>query len=225
MSLLEMLMRLYRFLGAAYGLRTLREQRLRIGRIDELNDDFEFVGLALAQKAERIALREMRRHLSVKNGVLCMSESWDSPLMWAHYADSHKGMALGFEVPQAAFYKVNYTKTRPKLADLGMSALDDLTPEDIKRLTRTKAHGWSYEREHRAYLALQNGEEIDGIKHYFVHFSDNLRLREVIVGSRFKGRRQEVVDATGDSDVDIFMARGSFEDFRVVRQRQDSMWP
>lgn len=83
-------MRRYRFLSAEYGFRSLQEKRLRIGRIEELNDDFEFLGLALAEKTDRIALREVRRHLHVKSGVLCMSEAWDSPLMWAHYAESHK---------------------------------------------------------------------------------------------------------------------------------------
>ncbi|MEJ6785598.1 DUF2971 domain-containing protein [Aminobacter sp. Piv2-1] len=219
------LMRLYRFLSAEYGFRSLQEKRLRIGRIEELNDDFEFLGLALAEKTDRIALREVRRHLHVKSGVLCMSEAWDSPLMWAHYAESHKGMVLGFDVPERAFYKVDYTGKRPSLADMGLSALDDITPEDIKRLTRTKADGWSYEREYRAYLALKDGVEINGAVHYFLPFSTNLRLREVIVGSRYKGKRQEVIDAVHDTTVEVYMARGSFEEFRMVRQRQDRMWP
>jgi len=130
-------MRVYRFLEASYGLMSLRDRRLRIGRIEELNDDFEFIGLALGEKEDRLALRGMRRHMDSKSGVLCMSKNWDSPLMWAHYADSHKGIVLGFDVPERAFYKVDYVKDRPRLADLGLSALDDITPEQIKTLTRT----------------------------------------------------------------------------------------
>jgi hypothetical protein len=217
-------MRLYRFLKAHYGLMSLRDRRLRIGRIEELNDDFEFIGLALGEKEDRIALRGMRRHMDCKSGVLCMSKAWDSPLMWAHYADSHKGMVLGFDVPPKAFYKVDYVADRPKLADLGLSGFDDITPEQIKTLTRTKAAGWSYEQEYRAFLALGAGQEIDGKTHHFVPFWEKLRLRQVIVGSRFEYSRQVVADAVQEKGVDIFMARGSFETFRVVRQKDESRW-
>lgn len=218
-------MRLYRFLGAEYGLRSIVERRIRIGRIEELNDDFEFIGVALSEKADRIALREMRRHISKKNGVICMSKDWDSPLMWAHYADSHKGIVLGFDVPDKAFYKVNYVNKRPTLADMGLSVLDDITPNDIKRLTRTKAEGWTYEQEYRAFVALEDGFEVNGGTHYFTPFSENMKLREVIVGSRYQGTRTEMVAAVSDPSVDVYMARGSFEEFKVVRQRQESMWP
>lgn len=217
-------MRVYRFLKASYGLMSLRDRRLRIGRIEELNDDFELVGLALGEKEDRLALRGMRRHMDSKRGVLCMSKNWDSPLMWAHYADSHKGIVLGFDVPERAFYKVDYVKDRPRLADLGLSALDDITPEQIKTLTRTKAAGWTYEQEYRAFLPLDGGELIDGKIHHFLAFSDRLRLREVIVGSRFEQSRQIVAEAVKEQGVEIFMARGSFEEFRVVRQMQDSLW-
>ncbi|MER8903444.1 DUF2971 domain-containing protein [Mesorhizobium sp. M0772] len=218
-------MRLYRFLGAEYGMRSIQERRIRIGRIEELNDDFEFIGVALAVKEERIALREMRRHLNVNNGVICMSKDWDSPLMWAHYADSHKGMVLGFDVPDKAFYQVEYQKKRPTLADMGLNTLDDITPDDIKRLIRTKAEGWSYEQEYRAYISLTDGVEIKGETHFFMPFSKDLKLREVIVGSRYKRQRAEMVAAVNDPSVDVYMARGSFEEFKVVRQNQESMWP
>lgn len=217
-------MRLYRFFSAEYGLCSIRERRLRIGRIEELNDDFEFVGLALNKRSDRLALRNMRKHLNVGNGVLCMSRGWDSPLMWAHYADSHRGMVLGFEVPDQAFYEVEYTSQRLGLADLGLGSLDDITSEEIKRLTRLKAAGWAYEREYRAYIALRDGEEINGQTHYFKPFSENLRLREVIVGLRYQGSRAEVDEAVADTSIDTFMARGAFKDFRVVRQRQYGMW-
>ena len=217
-------MRLYRFLSAKYGMRSIQERKIRIGRIEELNDDFEFIGVALALKAERIALRNMRRQLSVKSGVICMSRNWDSPLMWAHYADSHKGMVLGFDVPDQDFYRVEYEKKRPTLTDMGLNTLGDIAPEKMKRLTRTKADGWSYEQEYRSYVALNDGVEIKGETHYFKPFSESMELREVVVGSRYSGKRTELTEAVGDPSVDVFMARGSFEEFRVVRQRQDSIW-
>jgi hypothetical protein len=39
-------MRLYHFLNAEYGLLNIRHRRLKIARINELNDPFEFLGVA-----------------------------------------------------------------------------------------------------------------------------------------------------------------------------------
>ncbi|WP_189635532.1 DUF2971 domain-containing protein [Rhizobium grahamii] len=211
-------------MNAENGLRSLRDRRLRIGRIEELNDDFEFIGMALDLKEDRIAMRQMRKHLNEANGILCMSEAWDSPLMWAHYSDSHKGMVLGFDVPEKAFYKVDYVEERPTLASMGLNNLDEITPEDIKRLSRMKAAGWGYEKEYRSYQQLKNGVTIDGKVHYFVPINPSLLLREVIVGSRFKETRKHVLDTVNDPTVDVFMARGDFSQFRVVRQHQHRMW-
>lgn len=139
-------MRLYRFMSAANGLRSLRDKRFRIGRIEELNDDFEMLGIVLPDKTDRIALRWTRRGLDKTSGVLCMTKAWDSPLMWAHYADSHKGMVLGVDVPDHVFSKVEYIDKRPTLAALGFTNFSNMTPEVMGRLIRLKAKGWAYER-------------------------------------------------------------------------------
>ncbi|WP_461481787.1 DUF2971 domain-containing protein, partial [Porticoccus sp.] len=39
--------------------------------------------------------RNIERRLD-DTGVLSMSSSYDSPLMWSHYANNHKGVCLGF---------------------------------------------------------------------------------------------------------------------------------
>lgn len=35
--------------------------------------------------------------------IFCMSQVWDSILMWAHYADSHKGFVVGFDMSHPFF--------------------------------------------------------------------------------------------------------------------------
>jgi hypothetical protein len=217
-------MRLYKFMSAEYGMRAIRERRLRVSRIEELNDDFEFLGIALSLKEDRIALREMRKHLGAKNGIICMSEEWSSPLMWAHYADSHKGMVLGFDVILQAYFPVRYEERRPTLESLGLSRFEDMSEKDMETLIGMKAKGWEYERERRAYIGLEDGIMIDGQVHYFMDFGLGLELKEVIVGTRFRTERPEVVRAVANPEVDIFMARGDFEDFKVVRQNDPSLW-
>lgn len=217
-------MRLYKFMRAKFGMMALRERRLRISRIEELNDDFEFVGLALREKHERIALRVVRRQLNIDRGVICMSESWQNPLMWAHYADSYQGIVLGFDVDEGVFTKVQYINSRPTLEDFGITQLDEITKEIFHKLIILKAKGWSYEKERRAFVALTDADQINGTDHYFKPFGEIGVLREVIVGLRNREGREAVQAAVNDPAVDAFLTRGSFEEFKVVRQRDDTFW-
>lgn len=38
----------------------------------------------------------------------CISESWDNVLMWSHYADSHKGLCIGYDASD--IFKQDFTK-------------------------------------------------------------------------------------------------------------------
>src|SRR5262249_27556412 len=38
-------------------------------------------------------------------GILSLSERWDSLLMWSHYADSHRGLAIGLRTDHGFFQK------------------------------------------------------------------------------------------------------------------------
>ena len=91
-------MRLYRFLDAHYGLLAVADRRIKISTIMELNDPFEFLGVNLSNRQFRWALRETKRQLSESQGLLCFSKTWRNPVLWGHYADSHRGLCLGFSV-------------------------------------------------------------------------------------------------------------------------------
>ena len=105
-------MRLYHFLNERYGLEDLREKRLKIGRIMELNDPFEFMGVDLADSSFRESMENTKKDLSEEFGILCFSESWNDPVQWAHYADGHKGLCLGFDIPDCLLAEVNYVDER-----------------------------------------------------------------------------------------------------------------
>lgn len=218
-------MYLYRFLNAEYGLRAIRERRLRISRINELNDEFEFIGLALKRKAERIELRRVREHVHSHTGIICMSKKWSHPLMWSHYGDSYKGIALEFFTFPTQVHEVEYVEKRPTLQTFNCKNLDDVTDEHLKRLFRMKFDAWRYEEEYRFFRPLENGQKIRGKTHYFLSFSPHLQLRSVIVGPRSTVTRAQVAEALGDMNgIDAFRARADFDDFKVVRNKLDSMW-
>ena len=88
-------MRVYHFINDKYGLKDLAERHLKIARIMEINDPFEFLGVDLSDRDFRRAMKETKEDLSKSNGLLCFSKNWKNPVLWGHYADKHRGIALG----------------------------------------------------------------------------------------------------------------------------------
>ena len=90
----------------------------------------------------------------VKNthGICCFSERFSDILMWAHYADCHKGICLGFDVTEdPAFFdyiqNVIYQDTYPLL---DLSVVDGIK-KYLNALLKTKYSEWAYEKEVRVY--------------------------------------------------------------------------
>jgi hypothetical protein len=93
-------MRAYKFLDAHFGLKSLYEKRLKQSRIHELNDPFELTPYVLTDPNLRQAFLTTRDDISNNRGVLCFSAAWRDPVIWAHYSDKHRGLCLGFEIPE-----------------------------------------------------------------------------------------------------------------------------
>ena len=70
----------------------------KISRFCDLNDPFELIPFDLSNEDQRDALIHTRKELS-DVGLLCFSFKWLNPLLWAHYADKHKEICLGFDLP------------------------------------------------------------------------------------------------------------------------------
>lgn len=103
--------------------------------------------------------------------VTCFSETYDNELMWAHYADKHRGICVEYDMskmdndPNIAYYKfftypVIYSESRPQIPIIlnrivkhnysiseGKYSLSD---RYLYLLTKSKA--WKYEREWRMIL-------------------------------------------------------------------------
>ena len=88
-------------------------------------------------------------------GVSCLSESDDSLLMWAHYANNHRGMCVEYDLleisSQLKFTPVPvvYTEERVCFNSLNTTTVErDTTKMFLESLT-TKSPEWSYEKEWR----------------------------------------------------------------------------
>jgi len=205
-------MRVYHFVNEHFGLKDLKEKRLKIARIMELNDPFEFLGMELSDPVFRKAMKTTKKALSKNRGLLCFSKTWTNPVQWAHYANNHKGVCLGFDIPSKNLTKVSYVKER--IAHNGKIGEDQMT-----QFLSTKFEHWSYEQEYRAFLSLK--DETDGI--YYADFSESLKLKQVIVGANSKITRSQV-KLLVDSSIETFKARAAFQSFKVVRNKNEDLW-
>jgi len=196
----------YKFLDEHFGMKSLMEKRLKISTVDDLNDPFELLPFGMADQTKRMALILARKTWGTEHGMLCFSSYWRDPVMWAHYSDKHRGVCLGFDIPDNAGRRVDYVSERLSLPEL--PALDHVT-----RWVYTKYENWAYEKEIRCCSTLE--DKSDGL--YFMEFSESLKLVEVIVGARCKLTRNEILEALRPLDnVNLIKARPGFNRFEIV---------
>lgn len=105
-------MRVYKFLDAHFGIKSLSEKRLKVSTLDDLNDPFELLPFEMTDKTNRMALNLARQTWGTDRGMLCFSSDWCDPVIWAHYSDKHRGLCLGFEIPDKYATRVNYVIDR-----------------------------------------------------------------------------------------------------------------
>ncbi|MGR2661920.1 DUF2971 domain-containing protein [Chromobacterium haemolyticum] len=115
--------------------------------------------------------------LQYDKGILSLAKRYACPLMWSHYGDQHRGLCIGYRVPQAAqsqLHQVKYGGSRYVQASAVAAMLDgDISARAIvdSIVLLRKAQDWRYEKEWRM-LGLQG-------KH-----DSPLELVEVIFGMR-----------------------------------------
>jgi len=132
--------------------------------------------------------------------MLCLSKNKNSSLMWAHYADSHKGFIIGFET-EHPFFKPETGKSARGLMEIKYSekravafpdgdALDNSlsgnSEEELEKFFFTKSIEWKYEKEFRIYAGTHHATDkipIKGETLYLFGFSPSC-VKEVIIGSR-----------------------------------------
>lgn len=218
-------MRLYHFIRERFGLEAIRDSRLKIARLNDLNDPFEFLGLKMTPDI-RPALKSLKNEMADRYGLICMSKTWQHPLLWGHYADSHRGLCLGFDVPDdGTFAVVHYRPDRPTLAEFGRQRVQDIDESDMIKMLYTKFDAWRYEEEFRCFTRLEEKDPVSG--YYFADFGDKMMLREVIVGERCNITFDHLQEVLGERHPTALTYRGraGFMQFQVVQNRSGRVWP
>jgi len=215
-------MRVYHLLSEKYAKENLKNQRLKVSLFADLNDPFELLSAELKEENIRKRFRNWKEETNRNYGVLCFSRSWGNPVLWSHYADKHKGVCLGFDIPDGLLKRVEYEGERLPI-DVE-NKLKDENPNNImkEKLLTTKFKHWDYEEEERVIVQLVKSDKVKiGKKElYFMKFNDNLKIREIVVGARCTAKKEEFKDLLRNNpkNVEIIKARLAFTKFQVTKQ-------
>lgn len=213
---------LYRYFTAEAALHTIENRNLRIGRLKEMNDAFEWrpaiEGLVDTQQAGEVSEQCIENWINEqhsKHGFISFSEIADEPLLWAHYADKHSGICLEFKADNFEdTVCIDYKSPRPLL---DMNKLNDEahTLPFLKRLFKTKSKNWEYEREVRSLLPLENRDTNKGS--YFIPIPDGA-LKRVILGYRCPQEESYIESSLKKAgfDASVTRARLSHTEYKVL---------
>lgn len=149
----------------------------------------DYVGSS-AVYAGKFAMQKIYEKASREIGVFCLSEEKLNLLMWSHYANSHRGFVVGFNMESEFFSngyalpiwkprKIDYVLERPS------KFLNEFSP-DMKEIFYTKGKVWDYEKEWRmlAPLELPLAWVEGSVKG--VHPLPRIAVSEVIFGGRLR---------------------------------------
>lgn len=191
----------------------VRERFVYCSRYRDMNDPME--GLYKAARSAREdpswgeAVREIRSE-KLALGIASFSETWDHPLMWAHYADGFRGICIAYrlrrlleELDEAC------TLTRMSYADRPHT-LNQVRVEDrdvrAKALLSQKSVAWNYEREWRLF-AMTHGRAFHGAQ----------AVDHVYLGARMSSNQQdEIITRLSSVLTDVRPTR--IKGYRVVAE-------
>jgi len=172
---------LYKYMKECDAQKTLCGKRLKVSTLSDMNDPYEWLvcavdnaGVVVCHSA--FCKQTIQDKFADKYGIICLSQSNSSPVLWAHYADKHRGVALELELPDSgSIEKVVYGHRR---------ATWNLDQERQSRrqfasVIRTKYIEWQYEAEYRHIVPLSGCIVEDGL--FFVGLSKNY-LKRIILG-------------------------------------------
>ena len=153
-----------------------RQAERRIGEIEygATDPDYEYETALRSQLRYCIELELLRGY---EKGIVSFAERDDCPLMWSHYGDQHRGICVGYSVPEkftGDLQEVAYGGGRlVKASDVGamLDGDDEARSRVDADVLLRKADSWSYEEEWR--LIGRRGTE-----------GSPLELEEVIFGMK-----------------------------------------
>lgn len=183
-------MKLYKYTTAEHGLAAIRDGRLKVTTITDANDPNEWLPVmrdpdtGFDWNADPKYRGQFRYTWSHVYGFVSFSAECNNLLMWGHYADKFRGLALVAKVlDESKITKVDYQHSR---FVIGTSKAGKPSAKTIEELIRRKDPAWEYEKEYRALINLNSCTTkrlANGDTMYFTPFEPTITLEGVVLGS------------------------------------------
>jgi DUF2971 family protein len=150
----------------------------------------EFWGPTATAEENSEIWRTALRDLAESVGIFSLTEVPDSLLMWAHYAEDHRGFVVEFDCEHPSFTRsvknnqefgtlrrVQYSNERPKRSFFQLTGLEVLF---------TKSKEWEYEREWRIVRKLEDASTAvtSGTSSVYLFQVPPESIRSIILGCR-----------------------------------------
>lgn len=211
-------MRAFHLLSKQHALQALQNQRLKVARFDELNDPFELLAADLSDRRAQRTFIKWKTRTSKKIGLLCFSMSWKNPLLWSHYADRHRGVALEFEIDDGFVVPVRYSLSRLKLNLPHIMSSGGFTEDLAEQLGSTKSRHWAYEEEVRVPVALSECVLENGL--HFEKLTEHVKVVGVVLGALSQVTPHEVrCSLPRGRQVTLHRARMASRSFSIIRNK------
>ncbi len=212
-------MRLFHFISDHYALDVIGDQRIKVSKFDDLNDPYELHAIDLSDKLCREEFKAFKHDMAERIGLLCFSKSWKCPLLWSHYANRHKGIALEFEITNHVVHPINYRRKR-YILDIEMvrKRKNDFDREQIEAIWMTKYVQWKYEDEVR--VLLRQSEFYKDKDLYFYDLGDEIHLTGAVLGPLCDITPAEIENRLPNGmRISVTKTRLAFRSFDVLRNR------
>jgi hypothetical protein len=210
---------LYKYMKAEHALSSIQSHELKVSALCELNDPYEMLPCFMDREGREypasLARERLVKRFGSTSGLICMSATPDDPVVWAHYADCHRGMAFALqfstEMLERDVVPVTYEDTRIKcvledVEDAHKTGNKEFFRNQFKRLIAQKFTSWSYEQEYRFLVPCDEWAE-----------SRNGRWFVTLPRELFHGVILGCDCAVEEAEVRRMLVSAGYEGVRVVR--------
>lgn len=156
--------------------------------------------------------------------VVCLSEVYDSMLMWSHYAQNHMGYCIEYEFEENDMYykhlhPVTYTKERYVISK---EDIQNGSKDLIYKTTCRKLDVWAYEKEWRIVIANLNKvmpQELDCPNgKYVLDLKSNIKA--FYLGAKASGNFKETMIQFGtENNIAVYEMVLSSETYELEARR------
>lgn len=217
-------MKLFYLTSEKYGLQALRNSRIKLSLFQDLNDPFELYAAALTDSRNRVKFRQFKDWVAERYGLICFSKNWRNPVLWSHYGDKHRGLALEVDVSSREVCKVSYSPERILVDFEAAIKRGSFSIDDGYRLATTKFNHWKYEDERRIFVSLSDQSVQREYGFHFLPFSASVRLTGVVLGAASTLSSAKIArNLLPEREVTVTRTRLAFNTFTVVRQKRLSI--